>query len=83
MQQLENFTTIKTVCTYIHIVTSQTVTFHSKNQRDIKLKSSKEVIMLHYHFQVTSCLIKLTFRLIYDSPELLILNFKSDKVKLK
>lgn len=83
MQQLENFTTIKTVCTYIHTVTSQTVSFHSKNQRDIKLKSSKEVIMLHYHFQVTSCLIKLTFRLIYDSQVLLILNFKSDKVKLK
>lgn len=83
MQQLENFTSIKTVCTYIHIVTSQTVSFNSKNQRDIKLKSSKEVIMLHYHFQVTSCLIKLTFRLINDSQVLLILNFKSDKVKLK
>lgn len=67
MQQLENFTSIKTVCTYIHIVTIQTVSFHSKNQRD-RLKSSKEEIMLHYHFQVTSCLIKLTFRLIYDSP---------------
>lgn len=67
MQQLENFTSIKTVCTYIHIVSSQTVSFNSKNQRD-RLKSSKEVIMLHYHFQVTSCLIKLTFRLIYDSP---------------
>lgn len=82
MQQLENFTTIKTVCIYLHIVTSQTVSFHSKNQRD-RLISSKEVIMLHYHFQVTSCLIKLTFRLIYDSQVLLILNFKSDEIKLK
>lgn len=82
MQQLENFTTIKTVCTYIHIVTSKTVSFNSKNQTD-RLKSSKEVIMLHYHFQVTSCLIKLTIRLIYDSQVLLILNFKSDKINLK
>lgn len=34
MQKLENFTGIKTVCTYLHIVTSQTLSFHSKNQAD-------------------------------------------------
>lgn len=35
MQKLENFTAaIKTVCTYLHIVTSQTLSFHSKNQVD-------------------------------------------------
>lgn len=34
MQKLENFTGIKTVCTYLHIVTNQTLSFHSKNQAD-------------------------------------------------